>query len=392
MSEDNETDQKATKLVIDIVGSIKTVTSLNQQQHFYNDFEETLQKQLARKNRQAHLKGLILGYVRSSTLFAYSAAFFYGSYLISIDLLHYPEFFKICECVIYGCMCIADGAVFAADYEKAKQAAANLFKLIESKRWLSNMTTGAEPASCSGEIKFHDLAFSYPSRLASKVLNGLSLDVSKGTTVAFVGGSGCGKSTSFQLLLKFYRPTLGSISIDGKDITSLNTGWLRSKIGLVSQEPLLFGSSIGENIAYGDNSREVSFSEIVAAAQKANIHHFITSLPAGYETPVGEKGAQLSGGQKQRIAIARALVRNPPILLLDEATAALDTESEKIVQEALDLARQGRTCLVIAHRLSTIRNADAIVVVEKGKVAEKGTHEELFQKRGMYYQLHNTQI
>lgn len=173
---------------------------------------------------------------------------------------------------------------------------------------------------------------------------------------------------------------------------TLNIQWLRSQIGIVSQEPILFDRSIAENIAYGDNSRVVSMEEIIDAARGANIHNFISSLPDGYETNVGSKGTQLSGGQKQRVAIARALVRNPKVLLLDEATSALDTESEKIVQEALDKARQGRTCVVIAHRLSTIQNADQICVVSHGKVTETGTHSELMAKQGFYYKLVKTSM
>lgn len=166
---------------------------------------------------------------------------------------------------------------------------------------------------------------------------------------------------------------------------------LRSKIGIVSQEPHLFDKTIAENIAYGDNSREVHMEEIIEAAKMANIHSFIASLPLGYDTSLGSKGTQLSGGQKQRIAIARALVRNPRVLLLDEATSALDTESEKIVQQALDLAKTGRTCLIIAHRLTTIVNADLICVVQGGKIAEFGTHQELMDKNGLYSQLHAVQ-
>lgn len=166
---------------------------------------------------------------------------------------------------------------------------------------------------------------------------------------------------------------------------------LRSKIGIVSQEPHLFDKTIAENIAYGDNSRKVSMEEIIAAAKMANIHNFIASLPLGYDTNLGARGTQLSGGQKQRVAIARALVRNPKILLLDEATSALDRESEKIVQQALDLAKTGRTCLIIAHRLTTIVNADLICVVQNGRIAEMGTHEELMEQKGLYTKLHSTQ-
>ena len=172
----------------------------------------------------------------------------------------------------------------------------------------------------------------------------------------------------------------------------MNVDWVRSQLALVSQEPILFSYSIQENIAYGDSSREVSFEEIVKAAQMANIHDFIKNLPNGYHTPVGSKGAQLSGGQKQRIAIARALVRNPSVLLLDEATSALDTASEKVVQEALDEASKGRTCIVIAHRLKTILNSHKIVVIHKGSNIEEGTHEELMAKQGHYWNLYNSAV
>jgi ABC-type multidrug transport system fused ATPase/permease subunit len=197
--------------------------------------------------------------------------------------------------------------------------------------------------------------------------------------------------------------------LDGRNINSLSVQWLRSQMALVSQEPILFSYSIRDNIAYGDNSRFVDMDEIVNAASKANIHHFITDLPNGYDTNVGNKGTQLSGGQKQRIAIARALIRNPQILLLDEATSALDTASEKVnsklikndlkfykfilqsVQSALDEASKGRTCIVIAHRLTTIQNADRIVVMQKGVSVEEGVHQQLLQRKGVYYKLYNFQ-
>jgi ABC-type multidrug transport system fused ATPase/permease subunit len=313
--------------------------------------------------------------------------------MISKSELYYADFFKIAEAIIYGSLVIGESSVFAADYEKAKQAAINIFALIDSRPKLNNAVSyGVIGDRFEGNVQFMDVDFRYPTRLETPVLSGLSLEVKKGQTVAFVGSSGCGKSTCLQLLLKFYDTERGDLLIDGTNLRDLNTCWLRSKIGLVSQEPLLFGSSIRENIEYGDNSRRVPFNEVVEASRRAHIHKFVTSLPQGYDTPVGEKGAQLSGGQKQRIAIARALLRDPAILLLDEATAALDTESEKAVQEALDEARMGRTCLVIAHRLSTIRNADMIYVLDKGRVLEKGTHQQLLQKQGFYHQLLNSQV
>ena len=205
-----------------------------------------------------------------------------------------------------------------------------------------------------------------------------------------MGESGCGKSTVLQLIQRMYDLDQGSLSVEGHNIESLNVAQLRSKLGLVSQEPVLFNRSIKENIEYGDNERQVSMEEVVAAARMANIHQFVSALPEGYDTIVGNKGSQLSGGQKQRIAIARMLVRSPRILLLDEATSALDAESEKVVQEALDKAQQGRTSITIAHRLSTIKNSGQIYVVENGRIVEHGTHAQLIDMRGSYFKLWNS--
>ena len=234
-----------------------------------------------------------------------------------------------------------------------------------------------------GEITFEDVHFSYPVRPDIQVLKGLSFTAKPKQTVALVGESGCGKSTVVSLLERLYKQSSGSVKVDGVPIEELEIGWLRSQMGLVGQEPVLFAASIYENIRYGrlDATRE----EIERAAMEANAHNFITSFPQGYDTEVGEKGVTLSGGQKQRIAIARALVRNPKILLLDEATSALDTQSEKLVQDALDRAQQGRTTIVIAHRLSTVQNADKIVVIDNGVVVETGTHAELISQPDSHY-------
>ena len=200
-----------------------------------------------------------------------------------------------------------------------------------------------------------------------------------GETVALVGPSGCGKSTCVQLIQRFYDPETGNIKIGGYDIKDLNVSWLRERIGVVGQEPVLFGCTIAENIRYGRDG--VTDEEMEKACREANAYNFIVKLPKKFDTLVGERGAQLSGGQKQRLAIARALVRNPEILLLDEATSALDTQSESVVQAALDKARAGRTTIIVAHRLSTIRTADKIVTIKEGVVQEVGTHDELMERQ-----------
>ena len=243
----------------------------------------------------------------------------------------------------------------------------------------------------SGKVQMERVHFSYPTRRDVAVLRGFSTTIQPGKTVAFVGQSGCGKSTCIQLLERFYDPDSGAIHIDDRDVKSLDTKSFRSHLGIVSQEVVLFNRTISENIAYGDLTRSVGIDEIITASKKSNIHNFILSLPLGYDTIVGQKGNQLSGGQKQRVAIARALVRNPKILLLDEATSALDSESEKLVQEALDSASQGRTCITIAHRLNTIQNADHIVVLDRGQVHEQGKHDDLLQLKGIYYDLWTVQ-
>ncbi|KAB8086229.1 hypothetical protein EE612_009403, partial [Oryza sativa] len=237
-----------------------------------------------------------------------------------------------------------------------------------------------------GEVEFRNVKFCYPSRPESPIFVSFNLRVPAGRTVALVGGSGSGKSTVIALLERFYDPSAGEVMVDGVDIRRLRLKWLRAQMGLVSQEPALFATSIRENILFG--KEDATAEEVIAAAKAANAHSFISQLPQGYDTQVGERGVQMSGGQKQRIAIARAILKSPKILLLDEATSALDTESESVVQEALDLASMGRTTIVIAHRLSTIRNADIIAVMQSGEVKELGSHDELIaNENGLYSSL-----
>ncbi|CAF2683075.1 unnamed protein product [Rotaria sp. Silwood2] len=236
----------------------------------------------------------------------------------------------------------------------------------------------------NGDIEFDNVNFTYPFRKEISVLHNLSFIAHAGQTTALVGSSGCGKSTCISLLLRYYEPSLGRITIDDRPITDYNVKQLRQNIGVVSQEPILFSMSIYENIRFGKVN--ATQAEIENAAREANAHNFIMQLPNKYETLVGERGIQLSGGEKQRIALARALVKQPIILLLDEATSALDNVSEKIVQEALDQACKGRTTIIIAHRLTTIHKAHQIYVSDNGTVIEHGTHERLMAKEGGKYQ------
>ncbi|KAG8183767.1 hypothetical protein JTE90_002404 [Oedothorax gibbosus] len=389
LNEKSGTEQ-ASKVAIEAIESIRTVASLHQEESFYNQFRNALYAPHKKSRKNSQIRGLTFGFAQSVPSFAYAASMYYGSILVADGELSYPDLFKVIEAVILGTAMVGQAVAFAPDYQKARVAAVRIFRLLDLKPKIDAFSkSGRFLEDVKGCIRFKNVRFNYPSRPKVKILRGLDLDIQPGQTVALVGSSGCGKSTCIQLIERFYDAPQGDVMLDDACVKDMNVANLRSHIGLVSQEPVLFSYSLKENIAYGDNSREVSMDEIIEAARQANIHNFITNLPQGYDTPVGDKGAQLSGGQKQRIAIARALLRNPKILLLDEATSALDAESEKVVQEALDKASSGRTCLIIAHRLTTIQNADMIVVIHKGQVVEKGTHQELINRRGHYFNLHN---
>jgi ABC-type multidrug transport system fused ATPase/permease subunit len=242
---------------------------------------------------------------------------------------------------------------------------------------------GSKQITVRGQIDFHQVGFSYPTRPEAPIFKDLTFSLQPGETVAIVGHSGSGKSTIAQLLMRYYDTSNGSITIDGVPLQDLDFDWMRTNvIGIVPQEPVLFATSIKENIRYG--RPEASDEEIMEASKQANAHDFIMQFPNGYDTYVGDRGLAISGGQKQRIAIARALLKNPKILVLDEATSALDTASELLVQQAIDRLIQGRTVITIAHRLSTIQKADRICMIGGGKVIETGTFSELISKKGPF--------
>lgn len=280
-----------------------------------------------------------------------------------------------------------------AQMQRAVGAAERVFEILGEHREDVSLQAERQRADLKlkGDVSFDHVAFAYPTRKDFIVLKDISFNVSRGQTIALVGHSGSGKSTMAAMLMRFYNPDSGSVIIDGKNATEYDLTALRENMAIVPQDVLLFGGTIKENIAYGKPG--ATDAEIIDAARKANALSFIESFPDKFETKVGDRGIQLSGGQRQRIAIARAVLKDPSILILDEATSSLDSESERLVQEALDKLMQGRTSFVIAHRLSTIRNADKIVVIDKGVVAESGTHDELIQVQdGVYRSLNNLQF
>ncbi len=282
---------------------------------------------------------------------------------------------------------------FTETFQKAIAGFRRFCEVLDEQPQIQDRPDARPLRVSEGAIRYEDVHFAYedaPGEKDDEVIRGLTLDIRPGETIALVGPSGGGKSTTCALLPRFYDVDAGSITIDGQDVRDVTQKSLREAIGLVQQDVYLFDGTIAENIAYG--CPDATAAEIRLAARRANIAEFVESLPDGYETQVGERGSHLSGGQKQRIAIARVFLKNPPILIFDEATSALDNESEQAVQESLDELARGRTTLVIAHRLSTIRGADEIVTMEGGRVAERGTHEELLARGGTYARYYQMQF
>ncbi|ACO61818.1 ATP-binding cassette superfamily, partial [Micromonas commoda] len=362
----------ANHVALEAIGSIRTVVSFANETHEIKRYDSALGRWYALCNRQAVVTGVYFSVIYSflSQLLVPVALLVYGSHLVMSGRMH-PE--RLIAFMLYQGQLQEYVSnllnAFTSMYKSSGSAAA-VFELID-RTPVGNNKGSHVVTPFLGAVELRDVHFCYPARPEKVVLNGLALRAEPGEFIALVGGSGSGKSTVFHLLQHFYEPQMGVVALDGVDVSLVSHAWLHRVMACVGQEPVLFSGTVLENITY------IVDGEVISAAMAANAHTFVTSMPRGFHTQVGERGVQLSGGQKQRIAIARAILCNPAVLLLDEATSALDAASEAQVQSALDNAMNGRTTLVIAHRLSTVKNADKIFVLHRGAVVEEGTHEEL---------------
>ncbi|OUM65780.1 hypothetical protein PIROE2DRAFT_41336 [Piromyces sp. E2] len=364
---------------------IRTIVSFGTEQKEIDRYVKNLEPTKKYGMIKSQTVGICIGAVFGVISLSYTISFIKGSQLVNSGEMQGGDVLKVFMGILTGAMSITGLANIFTQVGQTAGAASLLYSIIDRKPAIDGEKGIKENKSISGLIEFRNVQFSYPSRPNIQILKGINFKCYPGQTVAIVGSSGSGKSTIVQLIERFYERNDGQILIDNRNIEDYDLQWLRHQIGLVSQEPILFDASIAENISIG--FPDATEEQIEMAAKMANAHEFIMNLPNGYKTSTGERGLQLSGGQKQRICIARALITNPKILLLDEATSALDNQSEKAVQSALDSAAAGRTTVVIAHRLSTIKNANSIIVMKEGTIAEIGNHSELMNKKGIYYDL-----
>ncbi|KAJ3248680.1 hypothetical protein HDU78_010911 [Chytriomyces hyalinus] len=374
-----------------VISGIRTIYSFSLQARFAVKYDQKLAKAEAADRAGGLTRGVGFGAFMLVMFSTYGLAFWYGSRLVLDGRMQGQDVLVSFMSLMMGSFALMMIPQNLAAVGGARGAAYKIFATIDRVPVIDSLSEKGETlGDLQGNIEFRGVGFKYPTRPDTVIFDNFNIKVEPGQTVAFVGPSGSGKSTTVQLIQRFYDPLAGSVHLDGVDLTKINVKWLRQQMGIVSQEPVLFNTTVKQNILMGaieDSANPVTESELHSVCKMANCHNFIMDLPQGYDTMVGEHGGMLSGGQKQRIAIARALIKNPKILLLDEATSALDTHSERLVQHALDKASQNRTTIVIAHRLSTIKNADRIVVLDKGTIIETGTHNELLALNGVYFQL-----
>ncbi|CDN31459.1 Lipid A export ATP-binding/permease protein MsbA [Mucinivorans hirudinis] len=369
-------------LLDESLGAIKTIKGYNATNYVDEKFRSQnkhysdIQRSIARKQQSASPVSEFLGITSLSFILVYGGNMIMGAELGTAAFITYLGIFSQ---VTRPARAISDAF---GNINQGIAAGERVLALMDTKPEIRDKPTAVPLENFTAEIAFNSVSFSYEER---EVLHNISFTIPKGQTVALVGPSGGGKSTISDLIPRFYDPTKGTITIDKKDITEYTTDSIRAKLGIVAQETILFNDTIEGNIRMGNHA--ATMEQIIEAAKVANAHNFIMETEQGYQTNIGDRGVKLSGGQRQRLSIARAVLRNPEILILDEATSALDTESERLVQDSLANLLRGRTSLVIAHRLSTIQHSDKIIVIEAGVVVEQGTHAELMAKGGLYSKL-----
>ncbi|XP_027769615.1 LOW QUALITY PROTEIN: ABC transporter B family member 15-like [Solanum pennellii] len=386
-----KSQEESSKLAAEAVTNLQTITAFNSQSRILQMLKEAQEGPLRENIRQSWLWGIVFGTTISIQSCTWALFFWFGGYFMVEGYIGAQALFQILVLLLCNLGVIAELGTMTKDLATGTNAVSSVFATLDRYSLIEpEDSDGYKPKKITGHIEMCEVDFAYPTRPNVIIFKGFSITIDAGKSTALVGQSGSGKSTIIGLIERFYDPLSGVVKIDGRDIRSYHLKSLRKHIALVSQEPTLFRGTIRENIAYGVlASEEVDESEIIEAAKAANVHSFISALKDGYDTWCGDKGLQLTGGQKQRIAIARAILKNPRVLLLDEATSGLDDQLEKLVQEAVERVMVGRTSVVVAHRLSNIQNCDTVVVLDKGKVVEKGTHSSLLAKRpcGVYYSL-----
>ncbi|CAA0830450.1 ABC transporter B family member 1 [Striga hermonthica] len=372
---------KSTQLAGEAVSNLRTVAAFNSEPKIAALFTSSLRAPLRRSFWMGQIAGSGYGLAQFALYASYALGLWYASWLVRHGLSDFSRAIRVFMVLMVSANGAAETLTLAPDFIKGGRAMRSVFALLDRKTEIEpdDPSAGLAPDRIRGEVELKHVDFAYPARPDFPILRDLTLRARAGRTLALVGPSGCGKSSVISLVQRFYEPSSGRVTIDGKDVRKYNLRSLRRHMAVVPQEPCLFSTTIYENIAYGRESSSSSEAEIIEAAKLANAHGFVSSLPDGYNTFVGERGIQLSGGQKQRIALARAFLKNAEILMLDEATSALDVESERCVMEALEKACSGRTTIVVAHRLSTIRNAHVIAVLDEGKVVEQGSHGHLMK-------------
>ncbi|KAM9817339.1 ATP-binding cassette sub-family B member 10, mitochondrial [Neosynchiropus ocellatus] len=381
---------QATQLAEERISNLRTVRAFGKELSEVKGYMQKIDHVLSLARSEAVMRAGFFGVTGLSGNIMILSVLYKGGLLMASQHMTVGELSSFLMYTFWVGISVAGLSSFYSELMKGFGAGTRLWELLDRRpEFPLNEGLVLPSEQLKGRLEFHDVSFSYPTRKEAPIFHNLNLLVPAGTIMAVVGHSGSGKSTLVSLLLRLYDPDEGVITIDGHDIRDLNPYWLRSHVGTVSQEPVLFSSSIRENIAYGaSDPAAVTAEDVYRAARVANAYEFIQGFPRGFDTVVGEKGVLLSGGQKQRIAIARALLKNPKILLLDEATSALDAENEFLVQEALERLMEGRTVIIIAHRLSTIQNANAVAVLDQRRVAECGQHTELLRNsQGLFRKL-----